>query len=165
MRRADRWWPQPVNAYDRGVAEARVAVQNAPTGSNRALLDRAMSDLRQSINRDPANAAAWAWLAYGLVIEQGASPATIDALSMSIELARFDPALLAMRCEIGLAVYGSLDAPRKAAVNDQIRLLGRRSIGDLFVVARLTHSLNVVIEALLGGDNQTVIRFMNMLRS
>ncbi len=165
LREADRWWPQPVNAYSRGISEIRVAAQDATSKANRALMDSGIRDLRQSLIEDPANAAAWAWLAYGLIIEQGGSPATIDALSMSIALARFDPTLLAMRCEIGLTIYQSLDARRKDLLNDQIRLLGRRSIGRLVVVARVTHSLDVVIRALLAGDNQTAIRFMDMLRS
>jgi hypothetical protein len=165
LRDADRWWPQPVNAYDRGMAQARVAAQSGAKGADRALLDAGMADLRKSIAQDPANAAAWAWLAYGSAIKEGGSHATVDALFMSIELARFDPTLLPMRCEIGLAIYPSLNAQQRAGLGDQIRLLARNSIEDLVTVARLTHSLNVVMEALLQGDNATAIRFMDMLRS
>lgn len=166
LRGADRWWPQPINAYNRGVAETRLATQPGASGPDRALLNTAMHDLRLSIAQDPANAAAWSWLAYGLVIEQGASPATKDALATSIELARFDPTLLAMRCEIGLTIYSSLDAQERAAVDDQIRMLARHAIWDLAGVARVTHSLNTVMQVLLrGGDNKTIIRFMDMLRS
>lgn len=166
LRSADRWWPQPQNAYDRGVAETRLATQAGKTGLNRALLGTAMGDLRLSIAQDPANAAAWAWLAYGLVIEQGASPATKNALAMSIELAHFEPTLLAMRCEIGLTIYRSLDAQRRAAVDDQIRMLARHAIWTLASVTRVTHSLDIVMQVLLrGGDNKIITRFMDTLRS
>jgi hypothetical protein len=165
LRAADRWWPRPINAYDRGMAQARVAGQNGAKGADRALLDTAMGDLRASIAQDPANAAAWAWLAYGSVIESGGARSTTDALFMSIQLARFDPTLLPMRCEIGLTIYPTLNAQQRAALGDQIRLLGRNSIEDLVTVARLTHSLNVVMAALLQGDNATALRFMDMLRS
>ena len=162
---ADHWWPQSVNAYDRATAEARLATRSETARAARPTLDAALRDLGRSLKQDPANAGAWAWLSFVLFAEQGASPATIDSLSLSIELARFDPNLLPIRCEVGLFIYPALDAQGRAALGDQIRLLGRNSIGDLVEVARVTHSLNVVIEALLAGDNRTVIRFLNILQS
>jgi tetratricopeptide (TPR) repeat protein len=162
---ADRWWPQSVNAYDRATAEARLATRSETASAARPMLDAALRDLGRSLKQDPANAGAWAWLAFVLFAEQGASPATIDSLSMSIELARFDPALLPIRCEVGLFIYPALDSQRRAALGDQIRMLGRYSVGDLVEVARVTHSLNIVIEALLAGDNRTVIRFLDVLQS
>ena len=165
LAEADNWWPASINAYNRGAAEAQLATESETAAAARPLLDAAMRDLKQSLEQNPANAASWAWLSYVLFAEQGSSPATIDALSMSIELARFDPTLLAMRCEVGLFIYPALDAQHRAVLDDQIRLLGRHSIRDLVDIARLTRSLNTVIDALLAGDNQTVIRFMNLLQS
>jgi len=162
---ADHWWPASINTYNRGAAETQLAMQSETAAAARPLLDAAMRDLKLSIEQNPTNAASWAWLSYVLFTEQGGSPATINALSMSIELARFDPTLLALRCEIGLFIYPALDDQHRATLNDQIRLLGRHSIRELVDVARLTHSLNIVIAALLAGDNQTIIRFMDLLQS
>ena len=52
----------------------------------------------------------------------------------------------------------------KAAVADQVRLLGRRSVDDLVRVARASGKIGVVITALT-SDTETLSRFEQQLRT
>jgi len=162
LGRADDWWPEPVDALTLGELQMRLAVLDGGTPAA-ASLKRAVLELKQSVSQGPASATAWAWLAYAYLLTGDKSAAVSDALSNSIKLARFEPVLLAMRCEIGLAIYGSLKPDRRAELADQIRLLARRSPRELVRVTKDTGKLAIVIQALLGGDNETLQRFQDAL--
>ena len=161
---ADRWWAEPANNFDSGVLVMRLA---APTGSragyDRELLKEAERRFEQSLSEAPGNAAAWAALADARRLEGGATPAAATALKMSMTLARYEPSLLAWRSEMGLALYSVLDDGGKAALADQLRLLGRRSIDDLVRVARASGKIGIVITALT-TDTLTLSRFEQQLR-
>jgi hypothetical protein len=161
---ADRWWEEPANSFDSGVLVMRLA---APTGGRAGydhdLLKQAQRRFERSLGEAPGNAAAWAALADARRLEGGAMPAAAAALKMSIALARYEPSLLAWRSEMGLALYSLLDDAGKAAVADQLRLLGRRSVDDLVRVARASGKIGVVITALT-ADPQTLSRFELQLR-
>ena len=90
--------------------------------------------------------------------------AAAAAVKMSIALARYEPSLLAWRSEMGLALYSVLDDDGKAAVADQVRLLGRRSVDDLVRVARAPGKIGIVITALT-TDTETLGRFEQRLRT
>jgi tetratricopeptide (TPR) repeat protein len=162
---ADRWWGEPANSFDSGVLVMRLA---APSGGraayDRGFLKEAERRFEQSLSEAPANAAAWAALADARRLEGGATPAAAAALKMSIAVARYEPSLLAWRTEMGLALYSVLDDDGKAAVADQVRLLGRRSVDDLVRVARASGKIGVVITALT-SEIDTLSRFEQQLRT
>jgi hypothetical protein len=162
---ADRWWAEPANSFDSGMLVMRLA---APTsgraGYDRELLKEAERRFERSLGEAPANAAAWAELADARRLESGATPAAAAALKMSIALAHYDPSLLAWRAEMGLALYSVLDDDGKAALADQVRLLGRRSVDDLVRVARSSGKIGLVITALT-TDPETLSRFERQLRT
>ncbi|HEV2548580.1 MAG TPA: hypothetical protein VGU20_14665 [Stellaceae bacterium] len=162
---ADRWWREPANSFDSGVLVMRLAVPaGGRTGYDRELLKEAERRFEQSLGEAPANAAAWAALADARRLESGATPAAAAALKMSIALARYEPSLLAWRSEMGLALFSVFDDDGKAAVADQVRLLGRRSVDDLVRVARASGKIGVVITALT-TDRVTLSRFEQQLRT
>lgn len=162
---ADRWWAEPANSFDSGVLVMRLA---APTGSragyDHELLKEAERRFERSLAEAPANAAAWAALADARRLESGVTAAAAAALKTSIALARYEPSLLAWRSEMGLALYSALDNDGKAALADQIRLLGRRSVDDLVRVARASGKIGLVITALT-SDTETLGRFEQKLRT
>jgi hypothetical protein len=162
---ADRWWAEPANSFDSGVLVMRLA---APSGSrpgyDRELLKEAERRFERSLSEAPGNATAWGALADARRLESGAAPAAAAALKMSLALARYEPSLLAWRAEIGLALYSVLDDDGKAALADQVRLLGRRSVDDLVRVARASGKIGIVITALT-TDTATLSRFEQRLRT
>ncbi len=164
FKRADAWWPNPGNPYGIGFAETRLAERTGDKSNQRAALDDAVRELRESIARAPANGTGWAWLAYALFQENGPTPDVVDAFSTSLEFARYEPSLLALRCQLGLTIYPLLDTDRKADLAQQIRWLGQSSPNDLIRIARSTRQLNIVIQALLAGDNKVALHFLVMLR-
>jgi hypothetical protein len=162
---ADRWWAEPANSFDSGVLVMRLAAPaDSRAGYDRELLKEAERRFERSLGEAPANAAAWAALADARRLESGVTPAAAAALKTSIALARYEPSLLAWRAEIGLALYPVLDDDGKAALADQIRLLGRRSLEDLVRVARASGKIGVVITALT-SDTETLVRFERQLRT
>jgi tetratricopeptide (TPR) repeat protein len=164
LERADAWQRDPGNSFNAGRLLMRLATPPAGGGPyDPILLERAQRHFERSLAEAPANAAAWAALADTRLLRGAPAKEAADALSMSIQLARYDPALLAWRCRMGLVLYPSLDAARRAEVGSQIRLLGRQSARELIRVARSTGMMAVVITA-LSGDNETLNEFLDGLR-
>ena len=162
---ADRWWEDPDNSFNSGVLLMRLAAPASSRGTyDRELLKAAQRQFERSLAEAPANAKAWAALAEARRLDAGPSPAAAQALEMSMQLARYEPSLLAWRCEIGLALYPVLDDETKAALAGQIRFLGHRSLGDLVRLARASGRIGVVITALV-GDAETLSRFERELRT
>jgi tetratricopeptide (TPR) repeat protein len=162
---ADRWWAEPANSFDSGVLVMRLAAPTSGRASyDRGLLKEAERRFERSLGEAPANATAWAALADARRLEGGATTAAAAALKMSIALARYEPLLLAWRAEMGLALYSVLDDDGKAALADQVRLLGRRSVDDLVRVARSSGKIGPVITALT-TDPETLSRFERQLRT
>lgn len=163
LERADGWRRDPANSFDAGRLLMRLATPAAGGRYDPVLLERAQDYFTQSLAEAPANAAAWAALADTRLLRGEPLKEAADALSMSIELARYDPALLAWRCRMGLALYPALDAEQKAEIGAQIRLLGRQSARELIRIARSSGRMAVVITA-LNGDNETLREFLDNLR-
>lgn len=163
LKRADAWWYDPENAFTIGIVDTEFASQNPAAAPDHGILIAAQNAFRQSLANGPFNAAGWTWLAYARFLDHSPPQAVIDALSTSIEFGRVEPTLWSLRCRIGLALYDSLDPAHRAILADQIRLLGRRSPDELARIGRASGKLGIVIEALLAGDNKTMIRFQNSL--
>jgi len=160
---AQRWWSNPADRFSQGLLTMRLAV-GAPGGQfDRARLEAASILFEQSLAEAPAEAKVWAALADARLLAGGPSASAADALAMSIELARYEPTLLALRCEMAIRMYALLDATRKAELDEQIQMLARHSAGDLVRVVRSTQRLDIVIKA-LEGDNATLNGFQNALR-
>lgn len=160
---AERWWSNPGHGYSQGVLTMRSAVR-APAGQfDRARLQAASILFERSLAQAPADAKVWAALANARLLADGPSPSAVDALAMSIELARYDPALLPLRCEMAIRMYALLDAKQKAELDEQIQMLARHSAGDLVRVVRSTQRVDIVITA-LEGDNAALNGFLNALR-
>ncbi len=160
---AERWWSNPGHRFSQGVLTMRLAVR-APSGQiDRARLEAASILFEQSLAEAPADAKVWAALANARLLADGPSPSAVDALAMSIELARYEPALLALRCEMAIRMYALLDAKRKAQLDEQIQMLARHAAGDLVRVVRSTQRLDIVIKA-LEGDNAALNEFLSALR-
>jgi hypothetical protein len=160
---AERWWSDPRHRFSQGLLTMRLAL-GAPGGQfDRARLEAASALFEQSLAEAPAEAKVWATLADARLIAGGPSPSAADALAMSIELARYEPTLLAMRCEMAIRMYALLDATRRAALDEQIQMLARHSAGDLVRVVRSTQRLDLVIKA-LEGDNAALNEFQHALR-
>jgi hypothetical protein len=160
---ADRWWYAPRSSLSAGMLFMRLAASPDGTQYDHDLLDAAKRRFERGLAETPADAATWAALADARFREGGPSAAAVGALSMSIQLARYEPALLAWRCQLGLAMYASLDTQQRAALASQIRLLGRHSIADLVKLARSSGGIGLIITA-LGDDNETLIQFQDNLR-
>jgi hypothetical protein len=162
---ADRWWQEPDNTFESAVLLMRLA---APASSrdayDRELLKEAQRQFETSLAEAPANAKAWAALADARRLDGGPSVAAAAALKMSMQLARYEPSLLAWRCEMGLALYSVLDDGTKAELDGQIRLLAHRSLDDLVRLARASGKIGLVITALL-TDAETLSRFERELRT
>lgn len=160
---AERWWSNPAHRFSQGLLTMRLAA-GAPGGQfDRAQLETASILFEQSLAQAPAEAKVWAALANARLLADGPSPSAADALAMSIELARYEPALLALRCEMGIRMYALLDSKRKAELDEQIQMLARHSAGDLVRVVRSTQRLDIVIKA-LEGDNAALNEFLSALR-
>jgi len=163
FEQADFWWSDPSNSLKEGALLMQLARPAAGGPYDRDLLKEAEARFARSLAGNPADATAWAALANARLLDQGPSPDAADALALSMELARFEPSLLAWRCEMGLAMLDVLDAGRKAALADQIRMLERHSGSDLARIARASGRIAVVIAA-LGNDNDALRRFQDSLR-
>jgi hypothetical protein len=162
---ADRWWEEPDNSFESGVLLMRLAAPASGRGAyDRELLKEAQRRFERSLAEAPANAKAWAALADARRLDSGPSVAAAAALKMSMQLARYEPTLLAWRCEMGLALYPVLDDDAKAELDGQIRFLGHRSLGDLVRVARASGRIGVAITALI-RDRETLSRFERELRT
>jgi hypothetical protein len=162
LERADFWWSKPDNSFEEGALLMRLAVPATGGQYDHAALKAAEIRFARAVAGNPTDAQAWAALANARLLDQGPSAAAADALALSMELARFEPSLLAWRCQMGLAMLDVLDAGRKAALADQIRLLARRSMSELVQVAHASGKLGVVVVA-LGQDNDALNRFQDAL--
>jgi len=163
LEQADFWWNDPGNSFKQGVLLMRLVLHPRGDGFDHDLLKAAETRFARSLAGDPADARTWAALANVRLLDRGSSPAAADALALSMELARFEPSLLAWRCEMGLAMVDGLDAGRKAALAEQIRMLERYSVSDLVRIARASGRIAAVIAA-LGNDNSALRRFQDALR-
>lgn len=163
FERSDRWRRDPGNSFNAGRLLMLLATPAAGGRYDPVLIERAQRSFAQSLAEAPANAAAWAALADTRLLRGEPLKEAADALTMSIQLARYDPALLAWRCRMGLALYPVLDAAQRAEIGAQIRLLGRQSASELIRIARSSGKMAVVITA-LNGDNETLREFLDNLR-
>jgi hypothetical protein len=139
---ADRWWREAANPLDIAILDLAAGDEGQPAG-DAAALER----IRESLARRPGDATAWAWLADAR-LRGGARSEAAAALSMSIGLARFEPALLPWRAGIGLAIARDLTAAQWREIADQLRLLGGSSIDSLVAVARAAGKPALVAMAL-----------------
>lgn len=160
---AERWWSGSAHRFSQGLLTMRLAVRTPDGAFDRVQLQAAGKLFEQSLAEAPADARVWATLANARLLADGPTASAVDALSMSIELARYEPALLAMRCEMAIRLYALLDAKRKAELDEQIQLLARHSVGDLVRVVRSTQRLDIAVRA-LEGDNAALGSFQHALR-
>lgn len=153
---ADGWWREAANPLNIAILDLAAGEEGERAGNAEA-----PEQIRQSLLRRPGDATAWAWLADAR-LRNGARREAAAALSMSIELARFEPALLPWRAQMGLAMAPDLTAAQWRETADQLRLLGRASIDSLVAVARAVKKPALVAMA-LEDDPATRQRFIEAI--
>lgn len=159
--RADAWWREPANSISIGVLEATPSAAGTPVVTDQNPIDAARLEFERAIAEAPGNATAWARLAQARYVEEGGSRGTVDALMMSIRLARVDPALIADRAAIGLPIYRTLSEAERLRIADQVRLLAHMSAESLDELAEVAHGTGTVITVvgILSGDLDALYRF------
>ncbi len=120
LEKADAWTGDPKALIRAGILRLRLA-----TGSNYQIdknqLQRAIDDLSGGLSRSPANAYGWAALTQAQMAA-GDQIKAKKALSTSMLIDDFDPALSLWRCELGLLLWDQLDSDDRRLWNDQVRL-------------------------------------------
>jgi len=164
LERADAWWRDPVNGFTIATLSMRFTLPDEAGDADRALAAAARRDLERSLAAAPGNAEAWIWLATARLIEQGRTRPSIDAFSMSIALAPYDPALLVWRCQTGLALYPALDDLERDNLAEQIRMLEDVSADDLVRVAFASKRMDAVVAA-LGDDTAALAHFAARIKA
>jgi hypothetical protein len=160
---ADRWWREPSNSMTLAALDLGVPPPFLNARGSTDLIEAARAVLERSLTEAPGSAAAWFWLAEVRLRAEGPGPTAGEALLMSIARARFDPALLAWRCQSGLELYRSLSDAGREEVADQIRLLERISTDTLIRVARGSGMMAIVVAA-LNRDRSALARFESHMR-
>lgn len=155
---ADAVWPDPANSFGAGRLLLRLAAAGGDGAERHALLTAAQSRIERALAQAPGNARGWAVLADARRLAEAPSQSVAEALFMSIELARFEPELLAWRCRIGLAMLDALEDAQKMALKAQVKLLARHDALQLVLAARATGTIRDVI-AMLADDNGLLTRF------
>ncbi len=164
FKRADAWWANSVDSFNAGVLEAQLASDIRDQAKRERLLNSSAGALNRSIEVAPANAAAWTWLSYVHLLKAGPTRSGIEALRMSIELARFDPSLVILRCEIGLSVYGLLGEEDRKQLSDQLTIATNNpAVADLIRFARRNNSLRLVMQILLDNHQARAIEHLQEL--
>jgi len=165
--RADTWWREPGNSVSIGMLEATPSAVGLPVVTDQNPIAAARLEFERAIAEAPGDATAWVRLAAARYIEEGSTRATVDALMMSIRLARVEPALLTDRAVIGLQLYRSLGAEERLRVADQVRLMAHMSadsMDDLVEVAHATGTTLIVL-SILSGDLDALYRFDGRMQS
>lgn len=159
--RADSWWREPGNSVSIGMLEATPSAGGLPVVTDQNPIAAARLEFERAIAEAPGDATAWVRLAAARSIEQGNTRATVDALMMSIKLARVEPELLADRTFIGLPLYRSLSADERLRIADQVRLMAHMSAESLDQLAEVTHATGATFTVLgiLSGDLDALYRF------
>jgi len=167
FERADSWWRQPDNAIYVGVLEATPTAAGAPIVTDQNPIAAAELEFARAIAEAPGNAVAWARLAQARYVSEGGSRGTVDALMMSIRLARVEPFLLADRAAVGLPIYASLSPDERLRIADQVRLLAHMSAETMDQLAEIAHDTNttLTVVSILSGDLDALYRFDGRLQA
>ena len=161
FERADAWWREPANSISIGVLEATPTAAGVPVVTDQNPIAAAELEFERAIAEAPGSATAWARLAQARFVAEGGSRGTVDALMMSIKLARVDPFLLADRAAVGLPIYRSLSPEERLRVADQVRLLAHMSAETLDQLAEVAHDTGttLTVVGILSGDLDALYRF------
>jgi len=164
LERADAWWRDPANSFKIATLYMRFTLPGEEADADQELAAAARRELERSLAEAPGNAEAWIWLANARLVEQGPTRPAIDAFSMSIALAPYDPALLVWRCQTGLELYPALNDVERDSLGEQIRMLENVSADDLVKVAFASKRMDVVVAA-LGDDPAALVHFAARIKA
>lgn len=104
-----------------------------------ASLQRAVDALRTGLARAPANAYAWARLAYAEALARGWSPLAVASLRLALITAPYEPQLLWSRLRMAFLAWPEMTGDDQEVVYQQIRYAWQTNPPEL---ARLASELN-----------------------
>ncbi len=165
--RADSWWREPGNSVSIGMLEATPSAAGLPVVTDQNPITAARLEFERAIAEAPGDATAWVRLAAARSIEQGNTRPTVDALMMSIRLARVEPALLADRTVIGLPLYRALSPEERSRIADQVRLMAHMSAESMDELVEVAHATGttLIVLSILSGDLDALYRFDGRMQS
>ncbi len=153
-RRALAWVRSGRALTDLGLARlvlARAAADGGDDGGfDRGEAGAALAALEAGLRLAPANAHAWARLAYARLVVDGPSPALARALAMSFRAAPYAPRLVLVRVELALRAWPFLTTPERLPAGDEMRRAWRHHAAALVELARHSGRADVVGAALAG---------------
>lgn len=107
---------------DRGMLLLRRAQAEPPGPERNRLIGAAITATEQGLARNPAQAGAWARLAYMRALLDD-RPGAAAALRLSFLAGAVSPQIMASRLSLGLYLLDDLDAEQRSLLARQIRLL------------------------------------------
>ncbi len=119
--------------------------------ASRVALREAIERQEESLRRAPAGSNGWGRLAYAYYVESGLSPATRNALEMSLRTGGLDLPLLSFRLQLILEEWETLEPELPEAAEDEILRMARYGrIGfDALAAIYLRSSHAEIIDAVM----------------
>lgn len=118
------------------------------TDEGRARLEQSLAAHRRAVSLSPAQAYAWARLAYIELLRNGPSPRMAPLLEQAIVSAPFDRQLAFRRLDLCFLVWRQLDPHLRGLAAQQVRFAAEISPVRLAALARKRYAIGAVRDAL-----------------
>jgi len=112
--------------------------------------------LREGLARAPGNPYAWTKLAYASLVDQTPPRRVVPLLEMAIRTAPVELPLTFARLQLCLIEWDYFPASSRPLLNKQLRLAWRQSADEITWLARATHRIDALREALPEQERATL---------
>jgi len=121
-RSAANWVDSGRILTDLALAQIELAkIADFSSAAGRRSLDEAIVSVKHGLSLGPANAYAWARLAYLLIVQSNDAVGAADALRMSILVGPHERSLTLWRIQLCLTIWPYIDEDTRSLVAQQIR--------------------------------------------